>query len=95
MSLKTTPDSTTPSTNSPSRCSSSPSCSSRYDTGQRWAWWVCWAVMIANLGYTLTFGQHDPQILRRSLTADIAVPLLLLATVKQTLRHAAAGPRGG
>lgn len=26
---------------------------------QRWAWWAAWLPMIANLGYTLTFGVHD------------------------------------
>ncbi len=53
--------------------------------GHRWAWWACWAIMIANLGYSLTFGRHDPQILLRSLAANIAVPVLLLATAKQAL----------
>jgi hypothetical protein len=27
---------------------------------QRWAWWTCWLLMIANLGYTATFGAHEP-----------------------------------
>ena len=26
---------------------------------QRWAWWVAWLPIIANLGYTFTFGAHD------------------------------------
>ncbi|MEO7000247.1 MAG: hypothetical protein ABI068_00405 [Ktedonobacterales bacterium] len=43
-----------------------------------WAWWTCWAVMLANITYSLTFGAHDPAILARSLIADIAVPVLLL-----------------
>lgn len=43
-----------------------------------WAWWACWAVMLANITYSLTFGAHDPTILTRSLIADIAVPVLLL-----------------
>lgn len=62
---------------------------------RRWAWWACWAIMIANLGYTLTFGRHDPQIFRRSLAVDIVVPILLLATARQTLAAKAmdvAGP---
>jgi hypothetical protein len=46
---------------------------------QPWAWWICWAVMIANVGYTLTLARHDSTILARSLIADIAVPLLLIA----------------
>lgn len=53
---------------------------------RRWAWWACWAIMIANLGYSLTFGRHDPQILWRSLGVDIAVPVLLLATARQRWR---------
>lgn len=48
---------------------------------QRWAWWAAWAVMIANLGYTLTFGAHDHVIFTRSLIADIALPVLLLAHI--------------
>lgn len=45
---------------------------------QRWAWWACWAVTLANITYSLTFGRHDSTILYRSLIADIALPLLLL-----------------
>lgn len=37
--------------------------------------------MIANLGYTFTFGVDDQAILTRSLVADIALPLLLLAHI--------------
>ncbi len=44
----------------------------------RWAWWACWVVMLANLTYSLTFGRHDATILARSLIADIALPVLLL-----------------
>lgn len=43
-----------------------------------WAWWACWAVMLANLTYSLTFGRHDPTILARSLIGDIGLPVLLL-----------------
>lgn len=46
--------------------------------GARWAWWACWAVMLANITYSLTFGRHDSTILARSLVADIALPILLL-----------------
>ncbi|MFI5274634.1 MAG: hypothetical protein ACHQ4H_16500 [Ktedonobacterales bacterium] len=46
--------------------------------GERWSWWACWAVMLANLTYTLTFGAHDSTIFARSLVADIALPVLLL-----------------
>lgn len=48
---------------------------------QRWAWWAAWLPMIANLGYTFTFGIHDHAILTRSLIADIALPVLLLAHI--------------
>jgi hypothetical protein len=44
----------------------------------RWAWWACWVVEIANIGYTLTFGAHDPAIFTRSLIGLIALPILLL-----------------
>lgn len=49
--------------------------------GARWAWWSCWPVMLANLAYTLTFGGHDPTILKQSLVADVALPLLLLIQI--------------
>lgn len=48
---------------------------------QRWAWWACWLLMIANLGYTATFGTHDPTTLTRSLAVDVALPVLLLAHI--------------
>lgn len=48
---------------------------------QRWAWWAAWLPMIANLGYTFTFGIHDHTILARSLIADIALPVLLIAHI--------------
>lgn len=48
---------------------------------QRWAWWACWAVMLANITYSLTFGRHDSTILYRSLVADILLPVLLLVHI--------------
>jgi hypothetical protein len=53
--------------------------------GQRWAWFACWAVMTASIGYSATFGSHDPTILGRSLVTDIGVPLLLLLAVPTVL----------
>lgn len=49
--------------------------------GQVWAWFACWAVMIASIGYSATFGAHDSTILGRSLIADIGVPVLLVLAV--------------
>ncbi len=46
---------------------------------QRWAWWSLWLLLIANLGYTVTFGAHDPMIFTRSLIATLGLPVLLLA----------------
>jgi hypothetical protein len=46
--------------------------------GETWAWLGCWLVLIADLGYTFTFGRHDQAILRNSLIADVALPILLL-----------------
>jgi hypothetical protein len=48
---------------------------------RRWAWWACWAVMLANITYSLTFGRHDTTVLYRSLIADIALPILLLVHI--------------
>ncbi len=47
----------------------------------RWAWWACWAVMLANITYSLTFGRHDTTTLYRSLVADILLPILLLVHI--------------
>jgi hypothetical protein len=55
--------------------------------GERWAWFVCWAVMVASLGYTLTFGAHDSTTMSRSLVADIALPVLLLISAPSFFRH--------
>jgi hypothetical protein len=61
--------------------------------GRMWAWFACWAVMIANIGYTATFGVHDSRIFARSLAADIAVPVFLLLCAPTVFgRRAAAGP---
>lgn len=47
----------------------------------RWAWWACWAVLLADIAYALTFGAHDPTIFARSLIALIALPILLLVHI--------------
>lgn len=46
--------------------------------GERWAWFACWAVLVASVGYSATFGAHDSTIFARSLVADVGVPVLLL-----------------
>jgi hypothetical protein len=50
---------------------------------QRWAWWTCWTITIANLGYALTFGAHDSKVLAYSMVALIGLPLLLLAHARE------------
>jgi hypothetical protein len=45
---------------------------------RRWAWWACWAPLLASITYTLTFGRSDATLLVRSLIADVALPVLLL-----------------
>ena len=57
--------------------------------GQRWAWLACWAVLIAYLGYTFTFGVHDSAILARSLIGVITLPVLLLAQLPAVARRRA------
>jgi hypothetical protein len=49
--------------------------------GARWAWWACWAVLLANLTHTITFGAHDSTILVESLALDILLPVLLLVLI--------------
>jgi hypothetical protein len=48
---------------------------------ERWAWWVSWALLLADVVYTLTFGRYDPVILQRSLVVDVALPILLLVQI--------------
>lgn len=60
--------------------------------GATWAWWACWAVLIADIGYSLTFGRYDPTLLRQSLIADISLPILLLVQVR---RFFATGTQNG
>ncbi len=55
--------------------------------GHWWAWWVAWVVLLADVGYTLTFGQHDPTVFSRALIADVALPVLLLAQVPWMLNR--------
>ncbi|WP_189308503.1 hypothetical protein [Streptomyces albospinus] len=50
--------------------------------GERWAWFACWIVLIAAVGYTVTFAHLDSTLLWRSLIADIAVPVLLLLSAR-------------
>jgi hypothetical protein len=49
--------------------------------GERWAWWTCWVLLVADVGYSLTFGRYDRVILTRSLVVDVALPVLLLLQV--------------
>ncbi len=62
---------------------------------QMWAWWACWALMIATVGYSLTIARHDPTILARSLIAIAPVPLLLVLCAPAVLRNPASPPREG
>ncbi len=54
--------------------------------GERWAWFACWVVLVADLGYTFTFGRYDSAILRNSVVADLALPILLLLQVPRFFR---------
>lgn len=47
----------------------------------RWAWWVCWIPMLANLTYTFTIAHYSPTTLAYSLIADVALPVLLLLQI--------------
>jgi hypothetical protein len=55
--------------------------------GARWAWWARWAVLLANLTYTITFGAHDSTILIESLALDILIPMLLLVQIPRFFGH--------
>lgn len=61
--------------------------------GERWAWWVCWAVFLAAITYTLTFGRHDSTILARSLVAAIGLPVLLLIQLPRFYGRRVTGAR--
>jgi len=49
--------------------------------GERWAWWASWAVLLADVVYTLTFGRYDSTILQRSVVVDVVLPILLLVQI--------------
>jgi len=51
--------------------------------GEKWSWFTCWAVLIAEVGYTFTLARHDPTLLRQSLIADLALPVLLLLQIRR------------
>jgi hypothetical protein len=57
--------------------------------GERWAWWVSWTLLLADLVYTFTFGRYDSTILQRSLVVDILLPILLLVQIPRFFGHAA------
>lgn len=54
---------------------------------QRWAWFACWTILIADITYAATFGVHDPAILRESLIGAIGMPALLLALTPSVFRR--------
>ena len=56
---------------------------------QRWAWFACWTILIADVTYAATFGAHDPAILRESLIGAIGMPALLLALAPSVFRRSA------
>lgn len=58
-----------------------------FRAGRRWAWWSCWAVLIAYGGYAATFGAHDAVIWPRSLIGVIGLPLVLLACIPAFFRR--------
>jgi hypothetical protein len=53
---------------------------------QAWAWWACWAVMIANIGYAVTIAHYAPALLRQSLIGVIVLPVALLISAPYMLR---------
>jgi len=55
--------------------------------GRWWAWCLAWVVMVADLGYTFTFGRYDATVFSRALMADVALPVLLLAQLPWLLRR--------
>jgi|SRR5579872_3412983 len=57
--------------------------------GDRWAWWSCWIVLIAYVGYTITFAHYSSTTLVYSLVPDAAIPILLLVIAPHVLtKHA-------
>jgi hypothetical protein len=57
--------------------------------GERWAWWTSWALLLADVVYTLTFGRYDSTILQRSLVVDVLLPILLLVQLPRFFGRAA------
>ncbi|MGW2698008.1 hypothetical protein [Streptomyces sp. NPDC001296] len=61
--------------------------------GERWAWFACWIVLIAAIGYTATIADHGSTLFTRSLIADVAVPLLLLLSARDFFNATSEGKR--
>jgi hypothetical protein len=61
-------------------------------TGQRWAWLTCWLILIATIGYTITFAHYSGKTLAYSLIPDIAIPILLLAQARRFRESTASAP---
>jgi uncharacterized membrane protein YwaF len=53
---------------------------------QAWAWWACWAVMIANIGYAVTIAHYSSALLRQSLIGVIVLPIALLISAPYLVR---------
>jgi hypothetical protein len=53
---------------------------------QRWAWFACWTILVADVAYAATFGAHDPTILRQALIGAIGMPALLLVLAPSVFR---------
>jgi hypothetical protein len=53
--------------------------------GDRWAWWSCWIVLIAYVGYTITFAHYSSTTVVYSLVPDVAIPILLLVIAPHVL----------
>ncbi|HTJ69894.1 MAG TPA: hypothetical protein VL551_20320 [Actinospica sp.] len=61
-----------------------------FGRGERWAWFACWGVLIATIGWSLAIAAHEHTLLPCSLMADIGAPLILLISTRGFLSRVAA-----
>lgn len=60
--------------------------------GERWAWWCCWAIVLAFAAFGTLFGAHNSANLGAAITAGLLVALALLALLPTGKAAEAAAP---
>lgn len=60
--------------------------------GERWAWWCCWALVLAFAAFATLFGVHNSADLWAAIVAGLLVALALIALLPTRKASEAAAP---